>query len=230
MQSLNFYHTAQQGEKAQLEEQLQSTQKKLKDLEAEYNREKQQQQQFDTEISMYKAKVSDYESRYQSSENKQREVSRDVTDLKQRIDNLAKENYQLKSELAEEQNRVKNNKREFGKQLREHQRASEKYVTTTREKDVLIEELKSKRSALETEVEKLRKEWEKLKSDYKKVSILQLGNSLLWTLALLSLLINVLNPHLIEVAKVFHLHIELQSCWNSSMQENILSILNSILL
>ena len=120
---------------------------------------------------MYKTKISDYESKFHSAESKQREVTRDVTDLKQRIDTLTKENNRLKDELNEEKNRVKSNKREFGKQLKEHQKASEKYLSTTREKDAVIEDLKSKRSALETEVEKLRREWEKLKADYKKVSV-----------------------------------------------------------
>ena len=106
---------------------------------------------------------------YLTSESKQKSANDSLRDLQQRLDVVMKDNSRLKEELNEEQTRVKENKRLFARQLREHQRASENHMKTIREKDLVIEELRSKRLALEAEVENLRREWDKLKADYKKV-------------------------------------------------------------
>merc|ERR1712066_33500 len=60
-------------------------------------------------------------------------------------------------------------KKDFDRHIREHKRTAEAQVKTIQGKDLMIEELKSKRLALENDANQLRKEIQKLKEDLKKV-------------------------------------------------------------
>ena len=72
-------------------------------------------------------------------------------------------------ELNDEQNRYRNLKKDVEKQIRELQRSSESYLKASHDKDHMIDDLKSRKSALENEVDQLRRDLNYNKDEYKRV-------------------------------------------------------------
>merc|ERR1712224_80735 len=94
-------------------------------------------------------KIQTYESKVSQIETKYTEATQTITELQSKIESITREQSELKNEISDEKNRTRDSKKDFDRHIREHKRTSETQVKTIQEKDMLIEELKSKRLALE---------------------------------------------------------------------------------
>ena len=146
---------------------------KYSNTESEYYNYKEKYIQLEQEIVVHKTTISEYDQRYQNTQHKHEESNQSLREVQQRIEDAQRENSALRAELNEEKERIRRSSKEYNKQLREYQRTNEMHLKSAREKEVIIEELKTKRTSFETDFETLRRETAKYKDDYRQVIILQ---------------------------------------------------------
>jgi len=169
LESIQYQCQTLDNDKKRLTEECGLMQGKYDDLNRNYKGQHDSYCKLEEEIKICRETVCDYEQKNSSTETKYQETNHTIRDLQAKYDQIYRDNVSLRNEINDERDRVRLNKRDFDKQLRDHQRSMDTYTKSSHEKEMLIEELKSKRTALENEIEQLKRELTKQKDDVKKV-------------------------------------------------------------
>lgn len=144
-------------------------QSRYDEIEKQSKDHKQERQETEKVLEESNRKIQNYESKVTQIETKYTEATQTITELQSRIESITREQSELKNEISDEKNRTRDSKKDFDRHIREHKRTAEQQVKTIQEKDLVVEEMKSKKVALENDANQLRKEMQKLKEDLKKI-------------------------------------------------------------
>merc|ERR1712007_38151 len=145
-------------DKKKMAQDVQLWQAKYDEIEKQCKEQKHERQEMEKVLEESNRKIQNYESKVTQIETKYTEATQTIQDLQSKIESITREQSELKNEIADEKNRTRDSKKDFDRHIREHKRTSEAQVKTIQEKDMLVEELKAKRLALENDANQLRKE------------------------------------------------------------------------